>query len=115
MGRSGESDRGQALPVLLIALAVALFAIAVVARVGMVADDSARARTAADAAALAGAADGRSAAERLARANGGELVDYRASGARVVVVVAVGDAAARASAELVVEWESSGGSGSGDQ
>ena len=115
MCRSGEAERGQALPILLVALAVALIAIAVVARVGVVADDRARAQTAADAAALAGAAGGRSEAARLARANGAALVDYRASGATVVVVVVVGDASARASAESVVEWGPSGGAGSGDQ
>ena len=97
-------DRGQVLPLLLVVLLVSLIAVAVLGRLGSVADETARARTAADAAALAGVAEGRPAARRLAEANGGVLVEYRNEGATVEVVVRVGDAAARARAEAVVEW-----------
>jgi hypothetical protein len=97
-------DRGQALPLMLIALAVALIGLLVLSRVGLAADDAARARTAADAAALAGAAEGRSEAGRLATANGGVLIEYRSSGSIVEVVVRVGRAAARARAERVISW-----------
>jgi hypothetical protein len=67
--------------------------------------DAARARTAADAAALAGAGGGRAAASEMARANGGELVDYQVFpgkiGSDVLVRVRVGrvTASARATAE----------------
>jgi hypothetical protein len=59
---------------------------------------SAQARTAADAAALAGAADGEAAARAVAEANGAELVSWRASGHDVWVGVVVGDAKAVAKA-----------------
>ena len=104
MGSRIRHDRGQALPLLLVVLAVSLIAMAVVARLGGVADEAARARTAADAAALAGAADGPSAARRLAESNGGVLVDYLAEGATFEVVVRIGSSAARARAEVIVEW-----------
>jgi hypothetical protein len=91
-------DRGQATP--LVAAVVVFAAIVAFALVhaGRVAVDSARARTAADAAALAGAADGRGAARRLAAENGGHLVAYRALGDDVVVEVHVGGVGARARA-----------------
>jgi outer membrane lipoprotein SlyB len=49
--------------------------------------DRARAQTAADAAALAGAVDGRAAAALLASANAAELVDFESDGSMVVVEV----------------------------
>lgn len=103
-----RGEKGQALPLLLIVLAVGLVGVLVVARLGQAADDAARARTAADAAALAGAADGRAAAEQVAAANGGVVIDYVSAGDQVEVVVAVGVASARARAEQVVEWLPSG-------
>jgi hypothetical protein len=67
--------------------------------VGTALDRRTQARTAADAAALAGAASGsRADAGRLASANGGELIDFVRHGDRVVVEVRVGDMAAHASA-----------------
>jgi len=104
-----RNERGQALPLLLIAMAVAMVGVLVVVRLAGAADDAARARTAADAAALAGAADGRGAASAMAQANGGELIDYVASPPFVEVVVRVGDAVARARAEQVFTWVPSGG------
>lgn len=93
-------DRGQATP-----LAVAMLAVVAVALVGLVPvgrtlTDRARARSAADAAALAGAADGEQAARALAADNGAELVEFERSGDEVVVRVEVGsvDAYARARA-----------------
>jgi hypothetical protein len=93
-------DRGQATP-----LAAAMMAIALVALLGLVpaaraVAERARARTAADAAALAGAVDGESAARDLAVANGGDLLDFTSEGDEVVVRVRVGhvDAYARARA-----------------
>lgn len=96
--------RGQAAPLVVMAMIVALVAVVAIARLGGAADDAARARTAADAAALAGATDGRAAARDMAAANGGELVSYTATSHWVEVVVQVGDGAARARAEVTVTW-----------
>jgi hypothetical protein len=60
--------------------------------------DAGRARSAADAAALAGVRGGRSAAARLAVANGGRLVSWEQDGDTVLVTVRVGDAVADARA-----------------
>ncbi len=60
--------------------------------------DRGRAHTAADAAALAATAGGRSAAERLASSNGGTLISYREDGDQVMVVVEVGGEQATAMA-----------------
>jgi len=61
--------------------------------------DRAQAQAAADAAALAGVMDGRSGAERLAAANGGDLVTFEASENAVRVVVSVDGWKAEARAE----------------
>ena len=53
--------------------------------------DRQRARSAADAAALAGVTGGREAAAELAAANGAVLVAWSASGDEVLVTVTVGD------------------------
>ena len=60
--------------------------------------DAARARTAADAGALAGVVGGRAEAARLVAANGGELVSWAQHGRAVTVAVRVGDAVATARA-----------------
>ena len=60
--------------------------------------DGGRARSAADAAALAGVHGGRPAASRLAASNGAELVGWQQQGSTVVVRVRVGDAVAVAQA-----------------
>jgi len=99
-----RTERGQALPLLLLVLAITMVALMVIVRLGAVANDAARARTAADAAALTGAAEGRRAADHVARANAGELVSYFAVGSEVEVVVRVGDVEARARAEQLVTW-----------
>lgn len=84
-------------------------------RLGGAAADVARARTAADAAALAGAADGEDAAQRLASDNDGELVAFRRDGAEVEVRVSVGraTATARAVAEGVGSFGAAVGSMAG--
>jgi len=98
--RGGADDRGQAMP-----LAAAMVAVVAVALVGLVPvgralADRARARTAADAAALAGAVEGEQAARELAIGNGGELIGFERTGQEVIVRVRVGavDAYARARA-----------------
>jgi hypothetical protein len=98
-GDGDRGDRGQAMP--LAAAMVGLTAVLMLAfvPVGTALDRRTQARTAADAAALAGAASGsRADAGRLASANGGELVDFSRRGDRVVVEVRVGDMTAHASA-----------------
>jgi len=79
------------------------------AREGGIAVEAARARTAADAAALAGAAEGRAAAVRLADANDGRLLRYRPEGRDVVVTVRVGRADATARARQDGTWCRSAG------
>ena len=96
--RRWRGERGQVLPfvalVLVLAGALALF----VGRLSGAAVSRARARTAADAAALAGAAEGEAAARSVAAANGGVVESYAVEGADVAVVVRVGSAHAPARA-----------------
>jgi len=74
-----------------------------VARLGGNLNDAAQARTAADAAALAGVHGGRAQAEALAQANGAVLTRFEVIGHDIVVAVAVGSAAATARATDAVE------------
>ena len=67
-------------------------------RLGGTANAKARAQTAADAAALAGAADGEDAARDLAAANGAEVLAIDSDGAEVQVKVRVHGVEARARA-----------------
>lgn len=64
--------------------------------------DASRARTAADAAAIAGVSGGRPGAERLAGANGATVVEFARSsseaGVTVTIIVRVGDATSTARA-----------------
>jgi len=100
----GASDRGQAVPLLVAAVAFIAVAAVLIGRIGVAVVQAAQARTAADAAALAGAHDGARAAAVMAGANGGTLVSYIDDGSTVTVVVRVGraEAAARATLEVVV-------------
>jgi hypothetical protein len=83
-------------------LAVAIGGLVIgLGRVGVEVVTASRASSAADAAALAGAADGRQAAERVAAANGGALVTFEAEGREVQVTVRVGGAEAVARATTV--------------
>jgi hypothetical protein len=100
MRRSNE--RGQALPLLLVVLVLAAAVAVLVADLGAAAVHRARARTAADAAALAGAADGEAAARDVAQRNGAELVGFAVDGPIVEVVVRHGPASATATAEGIV-------------
>lgn len=79
-------------------------------RLGGLTAEAARARSAADAAALAGAAEGEDAARRLASDNGASLESYSVEGAEVQVEVRLGRARARARA---VAEGSGGGAGVG--
>ncbi len=93
---------------MVVVLLASALVVSAITRLGSAADDAARARTAADAAALAGAAQGFDAATQLAEANGGDLVDYQALGNQVEVRVQVGSAVAVARAERTVVWENPG-------
>ena len=96
---SGErGERGQVLPLVALVMVVAGLAVVAIGELGGAALDRARAVTAADAAALAGAAEGRDAARALARANGGRLAGYEELGADARVRVEVGQAEAPARA-----------------
>lgn len=104
-------DGGQAAPLMVVVLLALMVAVVATVEVGQLLDESARARTAADAAALAGAAAGREEAAALAVANGGLLVSYAeqetAGDADVLLVtveVRVGRASQTARAERLVEW-----------
>lgn len=72
------------------------------AQLGGAAVSRAQARTAADAGALAAAAEGREAAEAVVKANGGRIVSMTVDGAEVQLVVEVGDSEATARARREV-------------
>ena len=100
----GRGEGGQALPWMLVILMLGFGLLVVAARLAPVLDDSAQARTAADAAALAGAAVGETEARSVATANGGDLVAFERSGRVVTVVVQVGSVRARARAVATIRW-----------
>lgn len=113
------NERGQTMPLLaLLVLLTGGIAVGLV-RFGATAAHLASAQTAADAAALAGAAEGRAAADDLAAANGARIDTYAVDGAEVDVRVRVPDGWARARARRtggggVTGWvgaDSSGGRG----
>ena len=102
-------ERGQTLPFLVLLVALAAVTALVVVQVGERAVDAARARTAADAAALAGARSGAVAARDVAEANHAELVRFEADGPEAEVTVAVGQAEATARARQEPRPPSAGG------
>ena len=92
-------DRGSAM--VLVVLVTVAFTVATGAGLAVLSRDLidvSRARSAADAAALASVEGGRPAAIELAAANGATLVSWKQVGPEVVVEVRVGDAVARARA-----------------
>jgi predicted dinucleotide-utilizing enzyme len=91
---------GQAVLTVALAVAVLVVALLVIGRVGRTVVDRARARTAADAAALAGVRDGRARAQEMAQRNGARLIDFEALGDEVDVTVEVGSMRASARARL---------------
>lgn len=106
---------GQALPLLCVVLALAGAGLVLTATIGKAAIDRSRARTAADAAALAGAADGRQAAIDAAGANGGTVVRFEVAGRDALVEVRVGDARATARARAPLPAPRSAVGGGGDR
>ena len=101
-------DRGQVAVIMVLVLFLVFITAVVIAETTKLFDESAKARTAADAAALAGAAEGRAAAVHMASENGGTLVSYSEnvgySENIVTVVVKVGRATQTARASARVEW-----------
>lgn len=94
-----RSDDGQLLPLYAVILVVACGVIVLLGQLGQLANRRTRAQTAADAAALAGAADGRVAAASVAVANGAVLDGFSSDGVHVNVLVHVGGVHATAYAE----------------
>jgi len=94
VGVNRERERGSTVPLLAVAVVLVGMMVMGLGRMGAAGAARATARTAADAAALAGAADGRAAAEALASANGAELVSYEGIGLDTRVTVRVGPAQA---------------------
>jgi hypothetical protein len=94
-----HGDGGQLIPLYALILLVAAGAAVALAYLGRVAVLEAKAQTAADAAALAGAAEGQAGAAELAARNGATLEDFTVNGTTVEVEVRLGDrhAVARAS------------------
>lgn len=92
-------DRGSML-VLVVMAGLAITVAATLALAPMLGDlqDRQRARSAADAAALAGVTGGAASSERIATANGAIVVEWRRTDDEVVVRVVVGDATAVARA-----------------
>jgi D-alanyl-D-alanine carboxypeptidase len=88
------SEQGSALPLMVLAVVVGGVLALQTGRLGGAAGDRARAQTAADAAALAGAAEGEGVARTLAEANGAQLVGYTTSGLDTRVEVELGTARA---------------------
>src|SRR3954470_6776624 len=99
---SGGDDRGQALPLVVAIVAIAALGVVGLGRFAVATVHAARARTAADAAALAGAADGREAAAAIASENGARLISYAERDGTVDVQVRWGDAMARARATIAL-------------
>jgi len=83
---------------MLAVLALAIAVLVALVPLAQGAIERSRAQTAADAAALAGAAEGEDAAREMAHANGGTVISWRASGDDVWVQVRVGRARAVAKA-----------------
>ncbi|MEA2901577.1 MAG: hypothetical protein QOH36_1464 [Actinomycetota bacterium] len=96
--RCARGERGSVVPLMALAIVVLGAAVLLVGRLGVAATDRAGARTAADAAALAGAAEGEGPAGDLAAANGADMTNFAAEGtdARVEVELGTARAVARA-------------------
>ena len=97
-----RSDRGQATPLWAVVLVLAGLLLVPTGMLVRATVQRAEARSAADAAALAGALEDEAAARSVAGANGAELVDYEVRGDLVEVTVVVGDRKATARAERTV-------------
>lgn len=101
--RRTRRQSGQIIPTMVVAVLVVLvIALLVLVRVGRQVDDRARAQSAADAVALAGARDGEGSAGSIAAANHAVLESFVGRGVEVEVIVRVGRS--RATARARREW-----------
>jgi hypothetical protein len=98
--RTAPRDNGQAAALVVGVIAVLLVIVVAVGSFGRHLGDLARAHTAADAAALAGASAGRAAAAEMAAANGARLAAFSVIGTDVVVTVTVGRVSVSARAAI---------------
>lgn len=96
--QEANGEGGQVLPLVTVVILLAGLACLLVGRLGGAAVARAQAMTAADAAALAGAAADREAAEAAASANGGRLIRFERVGSDTRVRVELGGAGATARA-----------------
>ena len=94
----GRDEAGSVLPLMALAIVVLGGAVLLIGRLGVATTDRAGARAAADAAALAGAAEGEGPARELAAANGAQVRHFEAQGTDAVVEVELGTARAVARA-----------------
>jgi hypothetical protein len=107
----GRGEAGQALPLVLVIVAAAAGAMLLVGALGGRALQGAQAQTAADAAALAGAAEGPEAARELAGLNGSVATDVAGGVGEVTVTARVGAVGADARAEQLLPPGGSGTDG----
>jgi len=103
-----SGDAGQAVLLTVVGLGLMVVLVLILARTGAVLDDRARAVTAADAAALAGAVEGEAGAAELAAANGAVLERFERHGVEVAVEVRIGRVRASARAEARPIFEATG-------
>jgi hypothetical protein len=113
-------DRGQATPMMAAAVGLVALMLLAIGPMGRALTDRAQARTAADAAALAGAAEGEETARTVAGRNGAELVSFEREGAEVTVEVSVDGVSAHSRARARQVPSSTGigggtGGGTGEQ
>ena len=104
-----RSSRGQATPLWAVVLVLAALLLIPTGLLVRAAVERTEARSAADAAALAGALAGEAEAREVAAANGGQLVAYEAAGDLVEVTVVVGGRRATARAERRLDLRPAGG------
>src|SRR5689334_4738823 len=96
---AGEArEAGQTTPLVALLFVIVAGGIVALGHLGAIPAERARARTAADAAALAGATDGEPRAREVAACNGGAVTGYVRRGEEVEVTVGVGSADASAGA-----------------
>lgn len=97
-----RTDAGQIVPFVAVVLAIVVLVGILVIRVGRQVDLRARAQSAADAAALAGAREGEDVAGSVTEANGAVLESFVVRGSEVEVVVRIEDE--RATARARRDW-----------
>jgi uncharacterized membrane protein len=95
-------DAGQIVPKMALVLFAVVIVAMVVIRLGLQVDRRARAQSAADAAAIAGATEGEDIAGSVSEANGATLESFVVRGSEVEVVVRLGDE--RATARARRQW-----------